>query len=220
MGVGLLVFVEECIIRYISISRLIIVFFSHHKKTSFEFQKSFDTFRIAQPLFLGYLIRYFTHSDFLNERDGYLFAGAVVILSACCTFTHHPFFFGVQHTGMKIRVACCALVYRKVKFIISKCREVIYRWFFEVSELIELGTPIKPIGFRENECWSINKLDSQWCQSIWSVYPIFTLFVGGTHTNGHCHIYPLGILWASLFGRIIGSGAFCSFSGFVYKFRT
>ncbi|ODN02112.1 Multidrug resistance-associated protein 4 [Orchesella cincta] len=83
MGVGLLAFVEEC------------------------------GTRIAQPLMLGYLIRYFTKKEEFNEADGYLFAGAVVFASGFYTFTHHPYFFGVQHVGMKIRIACCALVYRK-----------------------------------------------------------------------------------------------------------
>ncbi|CAL8127080.1 unnamed protein product [Orchesella dallaii] len=83
MGVGLLALIEECITR------------------------------IAQPLCLGLLIRYFSKKEEFNEADGYLFAGAVVFASGFYTFTHHPYFFGVQHVGMKIRIACCALVYRK-----------------------------------------------------------------------------------------------------------
>lgn len=34
--------------------------------------------------------------------------------SALYTFTHHPYFFSCQHTGMQIRVAACSLVYKKV----------------------------------------------------------------------------------------------------------
>lgn len=72
--------------------------------------------RIAQPLFLGQLIKYFSYSDQYKDHDGYIFAGAVVLASGFYTFTHHPFFFGVQHVGMQIRIACCSLVYRKVSF--------------------------------------------------------------------------------------------------------
>lgn len=72
-------------------------------------------FRIAQPLCLGYLIRYFKYPYDYEERDGYLFAAAVVAASGFYTFTHHPFFFGTMHVGMQIRIACCSLVYRKVR---------------------------------------------------------------------------------------------------------
>ncbi len=38
------------------------------------------------------------------------------LMSAIYTATHHIYFFGVVHTGMRIRVALSALVYRKVKY--------------------------------------------------------------------------------------------------------
>jgi hypothetical protein len=36
-----------------------------------------------------------------------------VLGSGLNTFTHHPFFFSCQHTGMQIRIAACSLVYKK-----------------------------------------------------------------------------------------------------------
>jgi len=50
--------------------------------------------------------------------DSYFIAGGVVLGSVFYTFTHHPYFFGVQHVGMQVRIACCALIYRKVSIIV------------------------------------------------------------------------------------------------------
>ena len=46
--------------------------------------------------------------------QAYLFATGVVLGSGMFVLTHHPFFFGIQHVGMKIRVAACSVIYKKV----------------------------------------------------------------------------------------------------------
>ena len=48
----------------------------------------------------------------MSQLEAYLYATGVVMCSAIYTFTHHPYFFGVMHLGMKIRVASCSLLYR------------------------------------------------------------------------------------------------------------
>ena len=50
----------------------------------------------------------------MSQLEAYLYATGVVLCSAIYTFTHHPYFFGVMHLGMKIRVASCSLLYRLV----------------------------------------------------------------------------------------------------------
>ncbi|CAG7731096.1 unnamed protein product [Allacma fusca] len=69
--------------------------------------------RIAQPVALGFLIRYFSNRDKYEDYVGYVSAFGVFISAAMYTFTHHPYFFGVCHIGMQVRVSCCSLVYRK-----------------------------------------------------------------------------------------------------------
>ena len=46
--------------------------------------------------------------------QAYLYATGVVLGSALFTLVHHPYFFGLQHVAMKIRVAACSVIYKKV----------------------------------------------------------------------------------------------------------
>ena len=61
------------------------------------------------------MIEYFTPGSSMTLFEAYMYGTGVVMMSAVYTFTHHPYFFGVMHTGMKIRIASCSLLYRKVR---------------------------------------------------------------------------------------------------------
>lgn len=69
--------------------------------------------RVAQPLFLGQLIRYFTPGSGVTKEAALWYAGAVVLCSGFNIVAIHPYMMAILHMGMKIRVACCSLVYRK-----------------------------------------------------------------------------------------------------------
>ncbi|XP_052217717.1 ATP-binding cassette sub-family C member 4-like isoform X4 [Dreissena polymorpha] len=69
--------------------------------------------KVIQPLLLGGLIRYFTPGSGVGKTESYLFAGGVSLCALVLAVTHHPYFFGVQRIGMKMRIACCSLLYRK-----------------------------------------------------------------------------------------------------------
>lgn len=86
----------------------------------------FSFFRVAQPLFLARLIRYFTgvssnnnnnnnidKNDVVQINEAYLCALGVILCSALNVFVIHPYMMAILHVGMKMRVACCSLVYRK-----------------------------------------------------------------------------------------------------------
>ena len=59
------------------------------------------------------MIEYFTPNSRVTLTEAYLYATGVVAMAGLYTFTHHNYFFEVMHTGMKLRVACCSLLYRK-----------------------------------------------------------------------------------------------------------
>ncbi|XP_071159454.1 ATP-binding cassette sub-family C member 4-like isoform X3 [Mytilus edulis] len=69
--------------------------------------------KIAQPLLLGQLIRYFTPGSTVSSTDAYMYAMGVSLCAIILAIFHHPYFFGVQRIGMQLRVACCSLLYRK-----------------------------------------------------------------------------------------------------------
>ncbi len=72
---------------------------------------------MIQPVVLGVLIRYFESYDpedmqALYETLGY--AAALSICSIGLALLHHLYFYHVQRAGMKIRVAMCHMIYKKV----------------------------------------------------------------------------------------------------------
>lgn len=73
--------------------------------------------KVIQPVLLGYIIRYFEDYDphnkaALNETLGY--AAGLSIFTIGLNLLHHLYFFNVQRVGMKIRVAMCHMIYKKV----------------------------------------------------------------------------------------------------------
>ncbi|VVC87931.1 unnamed protein product, partial [Leptidea sinapis] len=70
--------------------------------------------RIAQPVFLGKLVEFYSPGQRqMKPNEAYIYAGAVVICSALNVFVVHPYMMAILHMGMKFRVACCSLIYRK-----------------------------------------------------------------------------------------------------------
>ncbi|KAF7992271.1 hypothetical protein HCN44_001596 [Aphidius gifuensis] len=71
---------------------------------------------VIQPMAVGELIRYFSnapeHSKISINR-AYASAGIIIFCSALRLFAIHPYLMATTHVGMKIRVACCSLAYRK-----------------------------------------------------------------------------------------------------------
>ncbi|CAG9823622.1 unnamed protein product [Phaedon cochleariae] len=73
-----------------------------------------EAIRIAQPMVLGLLIAFYTPGQTdITQGDAYYYAGGVVLCSLINIMCAHPYMLGVLHLGMKMRVACCSLIYRK-----------------------------------------------------------------------------------------------------------
>lgn len=72
---------------------------------------------MVQPVILGKIIRYFESYDPDNKTALYETLGYAAGLSICTiglAVLHHLYFYHVQRTGMKIRVAMCHMIYKKV----------------------------------------------------------------------------------------------------------
>ena len=70
--------------------------------------------RISQPLLLGRVINYFSKDSDIKHTEASLCALGVVLCSVVFITIHHPNFAVIYSIGMRIRVACCALMFKKV----------------------------------------------------------------------------------------------------------
>ncbi|KAG8042341.1 hypothetical protein G9C98_004975 [Cotesia typhae] len=68
--------------------------------------------RMLQPIALARLLRFFTTSE-VTKSEAFLYAGGVILCSAINILVAHPYMMAILHMGMKLRVACCSLIYRK-----------------------------------------------------------------------------------------------------------
>lgn len=71
---------------------------------------------MTQPLCLGGLVAYYSDTNNLESDDkttAYLYAVGVILCSAFNVLFMHPYMLGMFHTGMKVRVAMCSMIYRK-----------------------------------------------------------------------------------------------------------
>ncbi|XP_014106731.1 PREDICTED: multidrug resistance-associated protein 4 isoform X2 [Pseudopodoces humilis] len=74
-----------------------------------------ETLKIVQPIILGKIIEFFENSQ--KEEDlsyAYYCAGALSVCTLILAIMHHLYFYHVQRAGMKLRVAMCHMIYRKV----------------------------------------------------------------------------------------------------------
>ncbi|CAK9828719.1 Probable multidrug resistance-associated protein lethal(2)03659 [Anthophora retusa] len=67
---------------------------------------------VLQPIFIGRMLQYFS-SLTVTKDDAYLYAAGVILCSVLLIFVIHPYMMGILHMGMKMRIACCTLIYRK-----------------------------------------------------------------------------------------------------------
>ncbi|XP_074155461.1 LOW QUALITY PROTEIN: ATP-binding cassette sub-family C member 4 [Sminthopsis crassicaudata] len=75
-----------------------------------------ESTKVVQPIFLGKIIEYFEHSDSLDSVSlnwAYGYAAALSFCTLVLAILHHLYFYHVQCTGMKLRVAMCHMIYRK-----------------------------------------------------------------------------------------------------------
>jgi ATP-binding cassette subfamily C (CFTR/MRP) protein 4 len=70
--------------------------------------------KMSQPLFIGKLMEYYTpNQNTITKNTAYIYASGIVVMSFFNVLLGHSYMLGLQHLGMKIRVASCSLIYRK-----------------------------------------------------------------------------------------------------------
>ncbi|XP_011211265.2 probable multidrug resistance-associated protein lethal(2)03659 isoform X1 [Bactrocera dorsalis] len=70
--------------------------------------------RVTQPLFLGGLVNYYANPTNKDDKyTAYIYAMGVILCNVINVLFRHPYMLGIQHIGMKVRLAMCNLIYRK-----------------------------------------------------------------------------------------------------------
>ncbi|VVC96831.1 unnamed protein product [Leptidea sinapis] len=83
--------------------------------TNFIFAIIDTFFRISTPICLGGLINYFSSpKSGVTSTQAYLYALGIVGFMAMNATLIHPMLLNLLNMSMKIRVACCSLIYRKL----------------------------------------------------------------------------------------------------------
>lgn len=95
-------------------------------KPIINFSSSFTCFqeavRMAQPLFLFYLVSYFIPGSSVTRLAAYLNAMGITLVSMLSVILHQLYFFHGHRTGMHLRIASTGCVYRKA----SLCSVVLH----------------------------------------------------------------------------------------------
>ncbi|XP_053670820.1 ATP-binding cassette sub-family C member 4-like [Anopheles nili] len=69
--------------------------------------------RLAQPIFLGWLLLYFRKDSEVTRESAFIYATAIVLLNALSVITINQYVLGSFQNGMKVRIAVCSVIYRK-----------------------------------------------------------------------------------------------------------
>ena len=89
--------------------------FSISVKTNCTIFLSQEGFRLAQPVFLGFVTRYFSPlSHDITTSNAYLYGLGLALSALFTSLNIIPLNFVRQRLGMRARIAASALVYRKV----------------------------------------------------------------------------------------------------------
>lgn len=69
---------------------------------------------------MGYLIAYFMSNPYEHtEQQAYLFATGIAVLQIVLVLVFHPTQLYFFESSLKLRVACCSLIYKKVLILIQ-----------------------------------------------------------------------------------------------------
>ncbi len=68
--------------------------------------------KIIQPLFISMVLVYFNGG--IERREALIYGCIISLCAIVGGVLHHPYYFNSWRIGMKIRVACSGLMYRKV----------------------------------------------------------------------------------------------------------
>ena len=79
-----------------------------------------EGFRLSQPIFLGFITRYFAEGSQETETNAYLYGLGLALCAMGTSLNMTPLNFLRQRIGMRLRISTSALVYKKVCSTLTK----------------------------------------------------------------------------------------------------
>lgn len=78
-----------------------------------------DSFRISQPLLIGKLLTHLNPngSNVIDLKNAYIYATGLLFNILASIILHRYSQMEVIHCGLMMQVACCSMVFKKVKLI-------------------------------------------------------------------------------------------------------
>uniref|UniRef100_A0A3P8RDG4 Multidrug resistance-associated protein 4 n=1 Tax=Astatotilapia calliptera TaxID=8154 RepID=A0A3P8RDG4_ASTCA len=98
------------------LSRVLIKCYGKSYALAGLFEFFLEAIKVIQPLLLGKIILFFENYHPDDQRSlcmAYVYAAAMSISTFGLTILQHLYYYHVQRTGMRIRVAMCHMIYRK-----------------------------------------------------------------------------------------------------------
>ncbi|GFN81851.1 cystic fibrosis transmembrane conductance regulator [Plakobranchus ocellatus] len=68
---------------------------------------------VSQPILLAQLLDYFTPDPSTTRTEAWIYATAIVFSSMVLAISHHPYSFSAARMGMRVRIGCCSLMFKK-----------------------------------------------------------------------------------------------------------
>lgn len=77
--------------------------------------------RIPRSLLVGGILAYFNPVQYnrTDKLDAFLYAGSLIFSTMFCNVIGRYAQIEMEHCGMKLRLACCSIIYKKVKLVFN-----------------------------------------------------------------------------------------------------
>lgn len=99
------------------------------------------SYRMSQPLFIGGLLSYFNPNNLSNNTHNidyaYMYATFLSLNMLVTMVMYHAIQIEILHSGMKMRIACCSIIFKKVNAFLK-----INKWDLYKSISTDLQTSI------------------------------------------------------------------------------
>lgn len=85
---------------------------------------------MIKPILIGKILGYFDGT--LKFQEAMIYTSLLAFLIVINGIIHHPYFLGVQQYGMKMRIACSGIIYKKVKNILNSFNKIELKTLYDL----------------------------------------------------------------------------------------